>query len=129
MAKLAKVLFIPGHGRAESAARELDPAQRERRARWIVFAMLIGGLGLFWGGTALSLREDTAGIRALPSEARRGLYTRTLDEVETLCRQEAARAGSLRDHCVAQARFVMQLPECTDACLRAAGIVLPHAHR
>jgi hypothetical protein len=129
MAKLAKVLLIPGHGRAESAARELDPAQRERRARWIVLAMLIGGLGLFWAGTALSLREDATGIRELPAQVRRGLYTRTLDEVETLCRQESASAGSLRDHCVEQARFVMQLPECTEDCRHAAAMIMPHARR
>jgi hypothetical protein len=129
MANLAKILVIPVRGREGAADETIDVVRRERRARWVVVAVLGAALGMFWGGAVLSLREEATGIRELPAEARRSLYARTLDEVETICRDEAAALGSLRDHCVAQARFVEQLPECTDACRRAAAIILPHARR
>jgi hypothetical protein len=61
---------------------------------------------------------------------RQSLYARTLDELSTICRGGvAATSGELRDHCVAQARFVMELPECDNACQRVAAAVLPHARR
>ena len=95
----------------------------------ILVASVVGGLGLFWAGATLSRREETAEIRSLPAVQRQRLYARTLDELSTICRGAAATSGELRDHCAAQARFVLELPECDDACQSVAAAVLPHARR
>ena len=126
-ARRGKLLFIPGIKRPDEIEGAL--ANRERKAKWIVGGSVLGALALFWAGASLSRHEESAGIRALPAAERQGLYARTLEELSTVCREGAAVAGELRDHCVAQAHFVMQLPECGDACQRAAAAVLPHARR
>jgi hypothetical protein len=129
MAKLAKILFIPVRHHERTADLRTNPQERERRTRWVMVGLLVGALGLFWAGVSLSRSENAAGIGNLPVAARRNLVAYTVNELTTLCRDPAASAGSLRDHCVAQARFVLQLPECADACQRAATNTLPHAHR
>jgi hypothetical protein len=91
--------------------------------------MMLGALGLFWAGAFLSRSQEVAGLRTLSAEARRILVTRTVDELGTICRGTAAASGSLREHCVDQAHFVLLIPECGDACQRAAVGVLPHAGR
>jgi len=127
---LAKILTFPSQRRPNAAeGSSVDAAAAERRARWVLLAILAGALGFFALGVSVQERDETAGIRELTPAVRLGLYQRTLEEVETLCRDPAASAGVLHDHCVAQARFVEQLPECTDACRRSANAVLPHARR
>ena len=128
-ARRGKILFIPGNRPQRFDESRGTMAERERRSRWILVASVLGALGFFWAGATLSRREDTAGIRSLPAGQRQSLYARTLEELSTICRDAAATAGELHDHCVAQARFVMELPECGDACQSAAAAVLPHAHR
>jgi len=130
MSNLAKILFLPSRPRASSGEHPLvNPAARERRARWVFLAILAGALGLFGLGSYLQTHDEPDDIHRLTPAVRLSLYQRTLEEVETLCHQPAASAGALRDHCVEQARFVEQLPECKDACRRSANIVLPHARR
>jgi hypothetical protein len=124
-----KVLFIPGTNAQRFDEPHAAAAQRERKARWILSGSILGGLALFGAGVTLSRREESAGIRLLPATERQTLYARTLDELSTICRGVAATGGELHDHCVAQARFVLELPECDDACQRAAAAVLPHARR
>lgn len=129
MSKLAKILTLPSQARPHVVERPLvDPAAAERRARWVLLAILAGAFGLFALGSYVG-PDETAGLHELTTEARQSLYRRTLDEVETVCREPAASSGALRDHCVAQARFVQQLPECRDACRRSASAILPHARR
>jgi len=128
-ARRGKVLFIP-----RARPRLLDESRaagirRDRRSGWILGGSLLGALALFWAGAKLSRREDSAGIRSLPGIERQSLYAHTLDELSTICRDAAATSGALRDHCLAQARFVLELPECGDACQRTATAVLPHARR
>jgi hypothetical protein len=130
MSHLAKILTLPSQPRP--SAREhpfVDPATGERRARWVMLAILAGALGFFALGAYLDVHEKPEGIHELAPAVRLSLYQRTLKEVETVCLEPAARAGALRDHCAAQARFVEQLPECTDACRRSANAMLPHARR
>ena len=130
MSKLAKILTLPSQARPHAVERPLvDPAAGERRARWVLLAILAGSLGLFVLGAYVPGPDEAAGLHELTTEARQSLYRRTLDEVETVCREPAASSGALRDHCVAQARFVQQLPECRDACRRSASAILPHARR
>src|SRR5947199_4639184 len=115
-----KSLVMPISRRESPDDSRADVSCNERKARWFVVATILGALGMFWAGTTLSQREETAGIRSLPSAERQSLYARTLEELSTICRDGAASGGELRDHCVAQARFVLELPECDDACQRAA---------
>jgi hypothetical protein len=128
-ARRGKVLFIPGTGPQRFDESHTASAQRERKSRWILGGSILGGLALFWGGATLTRHDESAGIRLLPAAERQSLYARTLDELSTICRGAAATGGELRDHCVAQARFVLELPECDHACQRAAAAVLPHARR
>jgi hypothetical protein len=106
-----------------------DASRSERKARFVLIASIAGALGLYWGGAALSRHDETAGLRSLPAGERQSLYARTLGELSTICRDAAAAGGELRDHCAAQARFVLDLPECGDACQRAAAALLPRARR
>jgi hypothetical protein len=130
MSMLAKILTFPSQRLPNAAeASSVETAAAERRARWVLLAIVAGALGLFALGVSVQERDETAGIRELTPAVSLGLYQRTLEEVEILCRDPAARAGLLHDHCVAQARFVEQLPECKDACRRSANAVLPHARR
>jgi hypothetical protein len=124
-AQPGKILVIPiSHRDARRNA-----SRNERTARWILIGSIAGALGLYWAGVTLSRRADTAGLRSLPQGERQSLYARTLDDLSTTCRDPAAAVGELHEHCVAQAHFVMELPECGDACQRAAAAVLPHARR
>ncbi len=127
---LAKILTFPSQRLPSTAeGSSVDAAAAERRARWVLLAILAGALGLFGLGVSVQESDATAGVRELTPAVRLGLYRRTLEEVETLCRDPAASAGILHDHCVAQAHFVEQLAECKDACRQSANAVLPHARR
>lgn len=128
-ARRGKLLFIPVTRRVRLDESHASIERRERKARAIVGTSILGALAMFWAGATLSQHEQSASIRSLPASQRQSLYTRTLDELTGICRAPAAATGELHDHCVAQARFVMQLPECDDACQSAAAAVLPHARR
>ena len=128
-ARRGKILFMRGARPDRFDESRALAERRERRARAIVGIIILGALAMFWAGTTLSRHEQSASIRMLPASERQSLYTRTLDELSTICRDPAAATGELHDHCVAQARFVMELPECGDACQSAAAAVLPHARR
>lgn len=128
-ARRGKILFIPGTRPKRFDESRPTTAQRDRKSQIILGASVVGALGLFWAGATLSRHEEGVGIRSLTAAARQSLYARTLDELTTICRSAAAAGGELHDHCVAQAQFVLQLPECTDACQSAATAVLPHARR
>lgn len=130
MPNLAKILTLPSQPRPGAAERPvLDPVAGERRARWVVLAIVAGALGFFALGAYLDVHDAADGMHDLTPAVRSSLYERTLDEVETLCREPAASSGAVREHCVAQARFVEQFPECKDACRRSANALLPHARR
>lgn len=128
-ARRGKVLFIPGTRPEQFDESRAETARRDRKSQIILGASLVGALGLFWGGATLSRHEENVGIRSLPAGERQNLYARTLDELATVCQNAAAAGGDLHDHCVTQARFVLELPECGDACQRTAAAVLPHARR
>jgi hypothetical protein len=127
-AKSAKILTLPLRGQRPQPPN-LDVRQRERRARWVLLVLVIAAFALFWAGVTLSNREAMVGLRELPAEARHTLFVETLGELTGVCRGLPAATGILRDHCVEEARFVVQLPECTAACQRAVALILPHARR
>lgn len=137
MGELAKIIPLaprrkakpPGRGQAPGTQARATPSVGFRR-RW---------LAIFWAGllgTIVSLlildrsfiRQDRAAapdaVWALPPPARRGLYETTVGEIGSICALPAAQSGVLRRHCVEQARFVRQLPECTGDCARLTGTIL-----
>jgi hypothetical protein len=128
MDKMAKILSLPIHPREGADAHNQGAHARDRRGGWVVVALIIGALGLYWAG-ALLRHENAAGIVALPAEVRESLYAGTLHEVDTVCRTPAAHAGELRDHCAVQARFLLRLPECGALCQHVVADTMPHAHR
>ncbi len=75
-------------------------------------------------------RLDLGGkVQDLPPAARGELFRRSLVDVEASCALASARDGSLREHCLAQARFVLLFPECDAHCRALASSILPHARR
>ena len=113
----------PGGARANRGARP---------GAWRSALPVVGGFVLLFGlaFAAGMPRHDTAQLRRLPEDARTALYQRTLLEVTSVCSTPvAAEGGVLRDHCLAQARFVRTFPECDQDCQRAARAVMPHVHR
>jgi len=128
-ARRGKVLFIRGATPQRFDESLAAASRRGRKSRWILASSILGGLALLWAGATLSRREDRAGVHSLARAKSQSLYAHTLEELSTICRDDAAGDGELRDHCVAQARFVLELPECDDACQRTAAAVLPHARR
>ena len=130
MSKLAKVLFLPNQAQPGAGQHpSVDAAAGERRARWVLVAIVAGALSFFALGSYLEMSDEAGGLDELQPAVRLSLYQRTLDEVETFCHEPTASSGVLHEHCVAQARFVEQLPECKDACRRSANALLPHARR
>lgn len=63
-----------------------------------------------WAWSETSQRRE---ILRLPAQERQAVYARTLEELETLCEDSG---NTLRTHCRAQALFIVQFPECDDAC-------------
>jgi hypothetical protein len=108
--------------------RAIDPAitPQKRRRRLYGFCAIL--LGLVLGLIALDgsvLPHSRAEVPApLSSEMRQGLYQRALDDVVSACAVPQAKAGLLRQHCLDQARFLQQLPECTGDCTRLTRGVL-----
>ena len=131
MSKPNKILALPVCRTESPDGRTCaDPERRDARARWLVIALIAAGLVLFAWGAVMSARQDRDSIRQIAERERTTLYLRTLQEIETICREPAAaESGGLRDHCIAQARFLVELPECGEPCRHSAEVILPHAHR
>jgi hypothetical protein len=99
-----------------------------RPTRLIVAAVLCVGLLPFVAALFLVSKRDHGVVGAQPDRTQQELYLRALDELRGLCLRSEAALGPVRDHCVAQARFVLLLPACGDECRRVATPVLPQAH-
>ena len=101
-----------------------EPARSYAVPIFAFLALLV--VGILFGLTQV---QQGGSIAALPAGARAQLFRDSLAEVQSTCLEPYAARGSLRDHCVEQARFVLRFPECGPECRRAANAVLPHAHR
>src|SRR5256885_948962 len=51
--QLGKILSLPARPVTPSSDELAASAGRERRARWVVLALILGSLSLYWGGVAL----------------------------------------------------------------------------
>jgi hypothetical protein len=89
----------------------------------------LGALGalflilLLIGLLVWSSGEQFRVLRQLPESQRTGLYHRTLDNLNTVCKGRDR--DSLRDFCEDQAMLVLQFRECDDACKVIAKEYLP----
>ena len=68
-------------------------------------------------------------MSALPAEVRTRAYEDALRDLQDNCVKEHALEGPLRRHCIQQAKFVLQFPECAAGCQLLARTVLPQARR
>ena len=71
---------------------------------------------------------EPSAIRELPEADRRALFERTLRTLATSCDPEAHPEGLAR-FCREQAEFVVQFPECDEACRKLAKPHQPKATR
>jgi hypothetical protein len=109
------------------------PAQEEARVRAghrpmrPAFIALVTGTLLVASFLIVTIYEGRAGreLDALPPQLRHDLYVRTLDELRGICLQPIATAGTLRGHCLEQARFVERMSECAGECRSLVSRVLP----
>jgi hypothetical protein len=101
------------------------PARTRRILSTLVAAAVVVVLAIFLTAVALREQRERAAVRALPEEARRALFARTMD---TLAACEAARAQRT-PFCQEQARIALRFPECDAACRARAAEILPAARR
>jgi hypothetical protein len=107
------------------------PSEARAPSRWRAAWPVLLGLGLL-AALAYPLAQPRRGanqIRALGTGARSQLFQDARREVTTVCTSPAAQSGTLHDHCVSQAQFLMLFPECDEGCRMVARSVLPHARR
>ena len=99
--------------------------QKRRRRLYGFCAMLLGLVFVLvvMDGSVLP-HPGSRAPAPLSAEVRQGLYQRALNDVVAACTVAEAKAGILRQHCVDQARFLQQLPECTGDCTRLTKGVL-----
>lgn len=76
-----------------------------------VVAFILAAIGFVW---IWNLRGEERAIRALPQAERQSLYRRTLEDLRAVC--GPSHGGDLSAHCRRQARFILQFPDCDDAC-------------
>jgi hypothetical protein len=97
-----------------------------RRRRLFTFCAVLLGLVLalvIMDGSVIP-HPKASTPAPLTTEMRAGLYQRALNDVVAACTVPQAKTGLLRQHCLDQARFLQQLPECTGDCTRLARGVL-----
>lgn len=104
-----------------SAQRQSAEPRGGGATRWILPTLLAVGVAALWIWTA---GETPRALRALPDVQRRPLYERTLQNFQTLC----GRYGPARE-CQQQADFLLDFPECDDACRRAVSFWLQQPAR
>ena len=80
----------------------------------VVLLVAAGGL-LLW---IWSQQSEKRAIQALPDVERAALYQRTLEDLQSVC--VTSHASDLDEHCARQGRFILQFPECDEACRELA---------
>jgi len=88
---------------------------------WVVAAAIAAGIAI------AAVRTPSAEQRALsrmPPDERGEVYERAMENVKALCGQ-GPRTDALERECAEQIRFVLQFPECDDACRAIARMRQP----
>jgi hypothetical protein len=120
--------------RAHRKQRKQDGSSERRsrgESRRAAITALVAVLALLGAGLCFTRIDarDARQAESLPAQTRSELYAHGMEELTTICLQPSAVAGSLREHCLEQARFVVLLPECKSDCRSAVGAVQPHARK
>jgi hypothetical protein len=86
---------------------------------------------VFGGAMATTFGQPGAKrVGVLPDDLRIALFQRTMSEVVSVCMNRLAlESGQLHDHCLSQASFLGQFPECGSSCRATVSSVLPRSHR
>ena len=95
-------------------------------SRTPVAAAFCAAMLLLMVGLLAITKLEGQSVLNLPGSAREELASHGLDHLRTAC---AAPAPVAREHCVAQARLLMMLPECTGDCQAQANSVLSSPRR
>ena len=105
-----------------TSAHTSAPHPRPRSRR--VVGLLAGVATAVAAGTLWYASETAEGgaISQLPAAERKALFQRTLRTLSTTCAPSTKPSG-LDPFCHEQAEFIVQFPECDDACRAAAN---PH---
>jgi hypothetical protein len=123
----ADVISLASRRRLSMASPAPVPLEPVRRRP--ILALTIGAISLVLAIVAGGRSRSLAEIRALSSGDRARMFQRALDDMKTTCAGPERLDGALRDHCRAQAEFLMLFPECDRACQTMAATSLPHARR
>lgn len=91
----------------------------------IVLALVASVVALWLVGE----HSKRAALVRIGGPARTAIFQRAHDDLIQSCRLPEAADGLLHEHCVHQANFVLQFPECDSACERDARAQLPRATR
>ena len=70
-----------------------------------------------------------ARVSELPREIQSAVFLQTFEQVRTICHHASAAIGDLREHCLTEARFLLQFPACDADCRHMVAAVLPHVRR
>lgn len=85
-----------------------------RMLHWILPGLAVVGLALYW---LWNVSAERRAIRALTPEQRAALHQSALESLKTAC---SSADPSLDDYCRAQARVLLDLPECDALCRELA---------
>ncbi|HEY2775068.1 MAG TPA: hypothetical protein VGK20_13555 [Candidatus Binatia bacterium] len=109
--------MAPSH--STPAAQGLAAA---RTSSWLAGALLAMVVAGWWSG------REQRGLLSLPAPIRREIYLRTLSSVTALCTDQRA-ADAVASRCQDSARFLVEFPECDEACRTLARPFLPEPTR
>jgi hypothetical protein len=87
---------------------------RQRIRHWTVLGLTGLALALYWLWSATG---EWRAVRQIPPEERAALQQGALEALRTVC---ARGDPALDDYCRAQARLLLDLPECDAACRELA---------
>ena len=98
--------------------------RREIALRVLVVLLLV----LLGGALAWDLGAERRAIRSMPSAERRLVYEHAFGELQRLCGSRP-RDDALERRCSELTRFVVQFPDCDDACQAIARSHVPSPTR
>jgi hypothetical protein len=102
-------------------------AFHERRGgAWLAIAAILAAAALLIGFWVWRSGAESRAIHDLPAPVRAQVYLHTLANLKTLCDRPD---GAFDDYCRRQAAFIIEFPECDDACLDIAGRHREHRPR
>jgi hypothetical protein len=100
--------------RAKGAAVERDGNRLALAVLGVVVAVIVSIL------VAAAHVNPAIDLSRLPVAVRQGYVARSLQDLTEGCARPDALPGFVRQHCEAQARFVLEFPECDSQCRSVA---------